>query len=66
MCKCGWQGCGKAYGTLKHLNAYVTMQGPISTKRPPEGMAPPYWTPTALTFHPWTGADRLRIQRNLP
>ncbi|KAK9333445.1 hypothetical protein V1520DRAFT_140790 [Lipomyces starkeyi] len=33
--KCGWQGCEKAYGTLNHLNAHVTMQnhGP---KRTPE------------------------------
>lgn len=35
MYKCGWQGCEKAYGTLNHLNAHVTMQshGP---KRTPE------------------------------
>merc|ERR1711981_1521941 len=35
MCKCGWNGCEKAYGTLNHLNAHVTMQshGP---KRTPE------------------------------
>ncbi|KAI5292919.1 hypothetical protein KEM52_005967 [Ascosphaera acerosa] len=33
--KCGWHGCEKAYGTLNHLNAHVTMQshGP---KRVPE------------------------------
>ncbi|EWZ79277.1 hypothetical protein FOXG_12510 [Fusarium oxysporum f. sp. lycopersici 4287] len=24
--KCGWNGCDKAYGTLNHLNAHVTMQ----------------------------------------
>lgn len=37
MYKCGWNGCEKAYGTLNHLNAHVTMQshGP---KRTPEGM----------------------------
>lgn len=37
MYKCGFQGCEKAYGTLNHLNAHVTMQshGP---KRTPEGM----------------------------
>ena len=36
MYKCGWNGCEKAYGTLNHLNAHVTMQshGP---KRTPEG-----------------------------
>lgn len=35
MYKCGFQGCEKAYGTLNHLNAHVTMQshGP---KRTPE------------------------------
>ncbi|CAH0018205.1 unnamed protein product [Clonostachys rhizophaga] len=35
MYKCGWNGCEKAYGTLNHLNAHVTMQshGP---KRTPE------------------------------
>jgi hypothetical protein len=37
MYKCGWNGCEKAYGTLNHLNAHVTMQshGP---KRTPEGI----------------------------
>lgn len=36
MYKCGWNGCEKAYGTLNHLNAHVTMQshGP---KRTPDG-----------------------------
>ncbi|ODA77093.1 hypothetical protein RJ55_07611 [Drechmeria coniospora] len=35
MYKCGYNGCEKAYGTLNHLNAHVTMQshGP---KRTPE------------------------------
>jgi hypothetical protein len=47
MYKCGWQGCEKAYGTLNHLNAHVTMQG-HGTKRTPEGMAPPHPIPTAL------------------
>ena len=39
MYKCGWNGCEKAYGTLNHLNAHVTMQshGP---KRTPEGWFP--------------------------
>lgn len=36
MYKCGWQGCEKAYGTLNHLNAHVTMQG-HGQKRTPEG-----------------------------
>jgi hypothetical protein len=38
MYKCGWQGCEKAYGTLNHLNAHVTMQA-HGSKRTPEGMA---------------------------
>ena len=39
MYKCGWHGCEKAYGTLNHLNAHVTMQshGP---KRTPDGKLP--------------------------
>jgi hypothetical protein len=36
MYKCGWQGCEKAYGTLNHLNAHVTMQS-HGNKRTPEG-----------------------------
>jgi hypothetical protein len=36
MYKCGWNGCEKAYGTLNHLNAHVTMQA-HGTKRTPEG-----------------------------
>lgn len=35
MYKCGWQGCEKAYGTLNHLNAHVTMQA-HGAKRTPE------------------------------
>ncbi|KAI9671246.1 MAG: hypothetical protein M1829_004653 [Trizodia sp. TS-e1964] len=35
MYKCGWKGCEKAYGTLNHLNAHVTMQT-HGTKRTPE------------------------------
>lgn len=38
MYKCGWNGCEKAYGTLNHLNAHVTMQG-HGPKRTPDGMA---------------------------
>lgn len=36
MYKCGWNGCEKAYGTLNHLNAHVTMQA-HGHKRTPEG-----------------------------
>ena len=36
MYKCGHQGCEKAYGTLNHLNAHVTMQS-HGAKRTPEG-----------------------------
>ncbi|KAK4186623.1 hypothetical protein QBC35DRAFT_516076 [Podospora australis] len=35
MYKCGWNGCEKAYGTLNHLNAHVTMQA-HGAKRTPE------------------------------
>ncbi|POS73235.1 hypothetical protein DHEL01_v208369 [Diaporthe helianthi] len=35
MYKCGWNGCEKAYGTLNHLNAHVTMQS-HGQKRVPE------------------------------
>ena len=38
MYKCGWQGCEKAYGTLNHLNAHVTMQS-HGQKRTPEGQS---------------------------
>ncbi|KAL8747448.1 MAG: hypothetical protein Q9190_000660, partial [Brigantiaea leucoxantha] len=39
MYKCGWQGCEKAYGTLNHLNAHVTMQS-HGQKRTPEALHP--------------------------
>lgn len=42
MYKCGWNGCEKAYGTLNHLNAHVTMQS-HGTKRTPEGMRAFYY-----------------------
>lgn len=45
MYKCGWNGCEKAYGTLNHLNAHVTMQA-HGTKRTPEGEF-------AFLFHSW-------------
>ncbi|KAI9158940.1 C2H2 finger domain transcription factor CON7 [Paramyrothecium foliicola] len=38
MYKCGWNGCEKAYGTLNHLNAHVTMQS-HGQKRTPEDLA---------------------------
>ena len=40
MYKCGWNGCEKAYGTLNHLNAHVTMQS-HGAKRTPEGKSKP-------------------------
>lgn len=36
MYKCGWNGCEKAYGTLNHLNAHVTMQSHGSKRTPKE------------------------------
>ncbi|KAL2271933.1 hypothetical protein VTJ83DRAFT_1304 [Remersonia thermophila] len=36
MYKCGYNGCEKAYGTLNHLNAHVTMQGHGSKRTPDE------------------------------
>lgn len=36
MYKCGWNGCEKAYGTLNHLNAHVTMQSHGSKRTPDE------------------------------
>lgn len=35
---CGFEGCNKAYGTLNHLNAHVSMQK-HGQKRRPEGMS---------------------------
>lgn len=46
MYKCGWNGCEKAYGTLNHLNAHVTMQS-HGTKRTPEGKLIIIW----ILFH---------------
>ena len=45
MYKCGFQGCEKAYGTLNHLNAHVTMQS-HGQKRTPEGQ----WLPLCFLF----------------
>ncbi|KAG9239378.1 hypothetical protein BJ875DRAFT_501429 [Amylocarpus encephaloides] len=36
MYKCGWNGCEKAYGTLNHLNAHVTMQSHGQKRTPDE------------------------------
>lgn len=36
MYKCGWKGCEKAYGTLNHLNAHVTMQSHGAKRTPDE------------------------------
>lgn len=47
MYKCGWNGCEKAYGTLNHLNAHVTMQS-HGQKRTPEGMFFFFFFPRAL------------------
>lgn len=50
MYKCGWNGCEKAYGTLNHLNAHVTMQS-HGAKRTPEGMLfqPPHFSSTGVS-----------------
>jgi len=37
MYRCGYGDCEKAYGTLNHLNAHVSMQG-HGNKRTPEGI----------------------------
>ena len=50
MYKCGWNGCEKAYGTLNHLNAHVTMQS-HGAKRTPEGKS----YVAALPFFPAFG-----------
>lgn len=49
MYKCGWNGCEKAYGTLNHLNAHVTMQA-HGQKRTPEGKPPCTMVPLFLCF----------------
>ncbi|KAI9789363.1 MAG: hypothetical protein M1833_002427 [Piccolia ochrophora] len=48
MYKCGWNGCEKAYGTLNHLNAHVTMQS-HGAKRTPE--APVQTFPIRLALY---------------
>jgi hypothetical protein len=52
MYKCGWNGCEKAYGTLNHLNAHVTMQS-HGSKRTPEGeFIPEFMTASRLAVFP--------------
>ena len=55
MYKCGWNGCEKAYGTLNHLNAHVTMQS-HGQKSTPEGES------TVFVFDKNDGADSLVVQ----
>jgi len=60
MYKCGWNGCEKAYGTLNHLNAHVTMQS-HGQKRTPESMLTPLLLSVAAmiatpSLHPHTDA----------
>jgi len=52
MYKCGWNGCEKAYGTLNHLNAHVTMQS-HGQKRTPEGMFSSLVSTNFWQYHPW-------------
>jgi hypothetical protein len=59
MYKCGWNGCEKAYGTLNHLNAHVTMQS-HGAKRTPEGKPfPSFSLFLSVKFVNWdNGFDR--------
>ena len=60
MYKCGWNGCEKAYGTLNHLNAHVTMQS-HGTKRTPEGMNCAFilLIPFQHLYHKWASSVAL-------
>lgn len=51
MYKCGWHGCEKAYGTLNHLNAHVTMQS-HGIKRTPEGLLRTRFSAVIPPIHP--------------
>lgn len=53
MYKCGWNGCEKAYGTLNHLNAHVTMQS-HGQKRTPEGMCGHFDVVQSCTLFRWS------------
>lgn len=57
MYKCGWNGCEKAYGTLNHLNAHVTMQS-HGSKRTPEGEC--FFFFSLLHFR-WSNTSRLLL-----
>jgi hypothetical protein len=50
---CGHEGCTKAYGTLNHLNAHVSMQK-HGQKRRPEGVCSisPVWTCPLTLYRP--------------
>lgn len=47
--QCSWPDCNKAYGTLNHLNAHVTMQK-HGVKRNPNGMYS-FHRPSSLLHH---------------
>lgn len=61
---CNYPGCTKAYGTLNHLNAHITMQK-HGLKRMPQGLSPfPFglFHPHLLSFLEWlTCFDLLNI-----
>lgn len=71
MYKCGWNGCEKAYGTLNHLNAHVTMQS-HGQKRTPEGNYISHQPPIIVATSPqswfrhysWLANRILRNQTN--
>lgn len=48
---CNWAGCGKAYGTLNHLNAHVLSQG-HGEKRMPSGTFLPRSSPSLPSCPP--------------
>lgn len=65
MYKCGWNGCEKAYGTLNHLNAHVTMQS-HGQKRIPEGMLPCEFILTPVLDTRWSMWLRCTTNPPLP
>jgi hypothetical protein len=58
MYKCGWNGCEKAYGTLNHLNAHVTMQS-HGQKRTPEGMSRVFFYDSSISMQVNSAIRRL-------
>lgn len=68
MYKCGWNGCEKAYGTLNHLNAHVTMQS-HGTKRVPEGTSQhlplPHFATTSKPLDPHIYQKKKRKPRRV-